>query len=59
MLTFLAAQFLRSMNVLLGAQLMPGNRVQALANGDQFFPDMLKAIAGAQKHSLGLLSSQL
>jgi cardiolipin synthase len=43
------AQFLRSMNVLLGAQLMPGNRVQALVNGDQFFPDMLKAIAGAQK----------
>jgi cardiolipin synthase A/B len=43
------AQFLRSMNVLLGAQLMPGNRVQALVNGDEFFPDMLKAIAGAQK----------
>jgi cardiolipin synthase len=43
------AQFLRSMNVLLGAQLMPGNRVQALVNGNEFFPDMLKAIAGAQK----------
>jgi cardiolipin synthase len=43
------AQFLRSMNVLLGAQLMPGNRVQALVNGDQFFADMLKAIAGARK----------
>lgn len=42
-------QFLRSMNVLLGAQLMPGNRVQALVNGDEFFPDMLKAIAAAQK----------
>ncbi len=42
-------QFRRNMNVLLGAQLMPGNRVAELVNGDRIFPDMLQAIAGAQK----------
>jgi cardiolipin synthase len=42
------AQFLRSMNVLLGPQLVAGNRVQALVNGDQIFPDMLAAIRGAR-----------
>jgi cardiolipin synthase len=42
-------QFVRTMNVLLGPALLPGNRVQALLNGDQIFPDMLQAIRGAQR----------
>jgi cardiolipin synthase A/B len=42
-------QFRRTINVLLGPQLLPGNQVQALVNGDQIFPAMLKAIRGAQK----------
>ncbi len=42
------AQFLRSMSVLLGPQLIGGNRVQALVNGDRIFPDMLQAIRGAR-----------
>ncbi len=42
-------QFLRSMNVLLGPQVIAGNRVQALLNGDQIFGDMLKAIRAAKK----------
>jgi cardiolipin synthase len=41
-------QFLRNMNVLLGPAVLPGNRAQALVNGDQIFPEMLKAIRGAQ-----------
>ncbi|HEX6320285.1 MAG TPA: phospholipase D-like domain-containing protein, partial [Burkholderiales bacterium] len=41
-------QFPRSMNVLLGPQLVAGNRVQALVNGDRIFPDMLEAIRGAR-----------
>jgi len=43
------AQFRRNMNVVFGPPLVPGNRAQALVNGDQFFADMLKAIRGAQK----------
>jgi cardiolipin synthase len=43
------AQFRRNMNVMLGPPLLPGNRAQALVNGDQIFPDMLKAIGGARK----------
>jgi cardiolipin synthase len=42
-------QFRRTINVLLGPQLLPGNQVQALVNGDEIFPAMLKAIRGAQK----------
>ena len=42
-------QFLRNMNVMLGPGIMADNRAQALVNGDQFFPEMLKAIRGAQK----------
>ena len=42
-------QFVRTMNVMLGPALLQGNRTQALLNGDQIFPDMLKAIRGAQK----------
>jgi cardiolipin synthase A/B len=42
-------QFRRNMSVMLGPPLVPGNRAQALVNGDQIFPDMLKAIGGARK----------
>src|SRR5687768_10033410 len=41
-------QFRRTMNVLLGPQIMPGNQVQALVNGDEIFPAMLKAIRAAR-----------
>ncbi|MGH6636717.1 MAG: phospholipase D-like domain-containing protein, partial [Gammaproteobacteria bacterium] len=41
-------QFLRVMGSLLGPQLVNGNRVQALLNGDEIFPAMLDAIRGAQ-----------
>ncbi|HZO02508.1 MAG TPA: cardiolipin synthase [Burkholderiales bacterium] len=43
------AQFRRNVNVVFGPALLPGNRAQALVNGDAFFPDMLKAIGAAQK----------
>jgi cardiolipin synthase len=42
-------QFLRSMGVLLGPALVPGNRVDTLVNGDQIFPAMLEAIRGAKR----------
>ena len=42
-------QFVRTMGVMLGPALLPGNRVQALVNGDEIFADMLQAIRGAQK----------
>jgi cardiolipin synthase len=43
------AQFARTMGVMLGPALLPGNRVQALVNGDAIFADMLAAIRAAQK----------
>ncbi len=49
------AQFDRSLGQLLGPPLLDGNRVQALQNGDEIFPAMLSAIAGAQ-HSVTLES---
>jgi len=42
-------QFQRSMGVLLGPPLAPGNRVDALVNGDRIFPAMLEAIRGAKR----------
>ena len=42
-------QFLRSVSVLLGPPLIDGNRVETLLNGDQIFPSMLQAIAGARQ----------
>ncbi len=39
------------MGSLLGPALLPGNRVTALCNGDEIFPAMLGAIAGA-RHSI-------
>ncbi|SEP43617.1 cardiolipin synthase [Nitrosovibrio sp. Nv6] len=43
------AQFLRSINGLLGPTLVAGNRVETLLNGDEIFPAMLKAIRAAEK----------
>ena len=42
-------QFLRSMGVLLGPQLLEGNKVETLLNGDSIFPAMLQAIRGAKR----------
>jgi cardiolipin synthase A/B len=42
-------QFVRSISVLLGPSLLPGNRTRTLVNGDQIFPDMLEAIRGARR----------
>src|SRR5688500_16282952 len=42
-------QFRRTINVLLGPQLLRGNRVRALLNGDEIFPAMLEAIRGARR----------
>jgi cardiolipin synthase len=42
-------QFLRAMTHLLGAPVVPGNRVTALLNGDQAFPAMLEAIRLAKR----------
>lgn len=43
------AQFQRTMSVLLGPVIVPGNRFATLLNGDEIFPSMLRAIKGAQK----------
>ncbi|HYM86615.1 MAG TPA: phospholipase D-like domain-containing protein [Pseudoxanthomonas sp.] len=40
--------FEREMGVLLGPAIVGGNRVTALQNGDEIFPAMLRAIAGAK-----------
>jgi cardiolipin synthase len=42
-------QFRRSLGVLLGPPLVEGNKVEALRNGDEIFPAMLKAIRAAEK----------
>jgi len=42
-------QFLRSMAMLMGPAIAPGNRVTELINGDQIFPAMLAAIRAARK----------
>jgi cardiolipin synthase len=42
-------QFVRSMSVLLGPALEPGNRVDTLVNGNRIFPAMLEAIRSAKK----------
>ena len=43
------AQFQRSMGVMLGPNIVSGNKVDALLNGDQIFPSMLKAIREARQ----------
>lgn len=40
-------QFLRTMNSVFGSDLKPGHRIETLLNGDEIFPPMLDAIAGA------------
>jgi cardiolipin synthase A/B len=41
--------FARSAGSLLGPGILPGNRVEALHNGDQIFPAMLEAIRAARR----------
>ena len=42
-------QFIRSMGMLLGPAIVPGNRVKELINGDQIFPAMLESIREARR----------
>ncbi len=42
-------QFVRSMGSLLGPQIVEGNQVRALCNGDEIFPAMLEAIRDATR----------
>jgi cardiolipin synthase len=42
-------QFSRTLSVMLGPNLLPGNRVTALRNGDEIFPAMLAAIRAARQ----------
>ncbi|HTK96162.1 MAG TPA: phospholipase D-like domain-containing protein [Terriglobales bacterium] len=41
-------QFRRTLGAMLGPQLLAGNHVEALRNGDEIFPAMLDAIRGAR-----------
>lgn len=43
------SQFLRSMDELVGPNIVASNRVTSLVNGDQIFPAMLEAIRAAKK----------
>ena len=42
-------QFSRTMGTMLGADVLDGNRIEALLNGDEIFPAMLQAIRSARK----------
>ncbi|RYY82240.1 MAG: cardiolipin synthase B, partial [Comamonadaceae bacterium] len=42
-------QFYRAMGMLLGPDIVRGNRVTALVNGDEIFPAMLEAIRSAKR----------
>ncbi|RJG04572.1 cardiolipin synthase [Noviherbaspirillum sedimenti] len=42
-------QFQRTMGVMLGPTIVPGNRVEVLVNGDGIFPAMLEAIRAAKQ----------
>lgn len=42
------AEFKRALSSLLGPQMVEGNKVETLLNGDQIFPSMLAAIRAAQ-----------
>ena len=42
-------QFQRTMGVMLGPVILPGNSFQVYVNGDEIFPPMLAAIASAKK----------
>ena len=39
--------FVRAMGIALGPNVVAGNRIETLLNGDQIFPSMLQAIRGA------------
>ena len=41
-------RFVHELGVLLGPPFLPGNRIEALLNGDEIFPPMLAAIRGAK-----------
>lgn len=41
-------QFSRTMGTLLGSDILDGNRVEVLLNGDEIFPAMLQAIRSAK-----------
>jgi len=43
------SQFRRTMGVMLGPMIVPGNRFETLRNGDEIFPSMLAAIRSARK----------
>ncbi|MPZ43086.1 MAG: cardiolipin synthase B [Betaproteobacteria bacterium] len=47
--TIADAQFARTMGVMLGPALIPGNHAEALLNGHEIFPAMLAAIRGAKR----------
>jgi cardiolipin synthase len=42
-------QFMRTMGVMLGPALVPGNRAEVLLNGHEIFPAMLQAIRAARR----------
>ena len=42
-------QFQRTLDVVLGPVILPGNRFEVLQNGDEIFPSMLRAIRSARK----------
>lgn len=42
-------QFSRTMGTMLGADVLDGNRIEVLLNGDEIFPAMLQAIRSARK----------
>lgn len=42
------ADFRRAIGVLLGPQVLPGNRIETLINGDRIFPPMLESIGQAK-----------
>ena len=42
------AEFRRSLSSLLGPQIVDGNKVETLLNGDQIFPSMLAAVRAAK-----------
>jgi cardiolipin synthase A/B len=42
-------QFQRTMGVMLGPMILPGNRFKVYVNGDEIFPPMLAAIASARR----------
>ncbi|MDP2358309.1 MAG: phospholipase D-like domain-containing protein [Beijerinckiaceae bacterium] len=41
-------QFIQTMNGLFGSNIVPGNQLRTLVNGDRIFPDMLAAISAAE-----------